>query len=183
MRISLYARVSKNDESQDPQNQLNPLRDYAKALKGKVVSEYVDRASGGNGDRKEFLQMLQDADQRKFDLLLTWSLDRMSREGIENTLGYINRLKKNNIAVKSLQESWVDTSDEHLGQLLISIFAWVAQQERKRIIARIKAAHQKTKNQNGHWGRKKGSKDKVERKKSGYYKRWEKEREMNGGKK
>ena len=33
MRIAIYARVSKNDESQDPENQLQPLRDYAKALK------------------------------------------------------------------------------------------------------------------------------------------------------
>jgi len=37
MRIALYCRVSKNDESQDPQNQLEPLRSYAGALGGEVV--------------------------------------------------------------------------------------------------------------------------------------------------
>ena len=42
MRIAIYCRVSKNDESQDPQNQLEPLRNYAKALGGEVVEEYVD---------------------------------------------------------------------------------------------------------------------------------------------
>ena len=58
MRIAIYARVSKNDESQDPQNQLNPLRNYAKALGGEIVSEYVDLASGGNGEREGFINML-----------------------------------------------------------------------------------------------------------------------------
>ena len=69
-RIAYYGRVSKNDESQDPQNQLNPLRDYAKALGGDVVAEYVDFASGGRSDRESFMRMLEDADRRKFDLLL-----------------------------------------------------------------------------------------------------------------
>ena len=84
MRISIYARVSKSDESQDPQNQLNPLRDYAKALGGEIVEEYIDFASGGSGDRDNFLKMLNDADKHKFDLLLIWALDRFSREGISN---------------------------------------------------------------------------------------------------
>ena len=100
MRIAIYARVSKNDESQDPQNQIKPLRDYAKALGGEIVEEYIDLASGGNGDRKNFLRMFEDAQMHKFDLLLVWALDRLSREGISNTLGYLERLKRNGIALK-----------------------------------------------------------------------------------
>ena len=102
MKIAIYTRVSKNDESQDPQNQLEPLRDYANALSGEIVEEYVDLASGSNSDRGRFLMMLNDADKHKFDLLLIWSLDRLSREGISNTLGYMERLKRNGIAIKSL---------------------------------------------------------------------------------
>ena len=71
MKIALYARVSKNDKSQDPQNQIVPLRNYAKALEGKIVEEYVDLASGsGAVDRVNFLRMFEDADKHKFDLLL-----------------------------------------------------------------------------------------------------------------
>ena len=83
--------MSKNDESQDPQNQLNPLRNYAKALGGEIVSEYVDLASGGNSEREEALKMFNDANKRAFDLLLIWALDRFSREGIYKTLGYLER--------------------------------------------------------------------------------------------
>jgi DNA invertase Pin-like site-specific DNA recombinase len=38
-----------------------------------------------------------------------------------------------------LQESWLDTSDEGMGQLLIAIFSWIAKQERQRISERTKA--------------------------------------------
>ena len=175
MKIAIYGRVSKNDESQDPTNQLNPLRDYAKALGGVIVGEYVDMASGSNGDRVEFKRLLEDADKRKFDLVLLWSLDRLSREGISNTLGYIERLKRNGVALKSLQESWLDTRDEGLGQLLLAIFSWVAQQERKRIVERTKAGLDRAKAQGKVLGRPKGSKDGKVRRKSGYLLRYAKE--------
>lgn len=173
MKIALYCRVSKNDESQDPQNQLIPLRDYAKALKGEVVEEYVDLVSGSNGDRKEFLRMLEDADKRRFDLLLIWALDRLSREGISNTLGYIQRLKKNGIALKSLQEAWVDTNDGP-GEVMVAVFAWVAQEERKRIVERTKAGLQKARRNGKILGRPEGKKDGKPRRKSGYLLRYNK---------
>lgn len=174
MRIAIYARVSKNDESQDPQNQIAPLRDYSKALGGEVTGEYVDLASGGSSDRESFLRMLTDADKRKFDLVLIWALDRLSREGISNTLGYLERLKRNGIALKSLQEAWLDTRDEGLGQLLLAIFSWVAQQERKRIVERTKAGLERAKRNGKALGRPKGKKDGRPRRKSGYIKRWAK---------
>jgi len=172
MKIAIYARVSKNDESQDPQNQLNPLRDYAKALGGEIIEEYVDLASGSTSDRESFLKMLIDAEKRKFDLLIIWSLDRLSREGISNTLGYLERLKRNGVALKSLQESWLDTRDEGLGQLLLAIFSWVAQQERRRIVERTKAGLERAKRQGKKLGRHSGSKDSRPRRRSGYYLRY-----------
>jgi DNA invertase Pin-like site-specific DNA recombinase len=174
VRVGLYGRVSKNDQSQDPQNQLIPLRAFAKALGAEEVVEYVDLASGGSGDRLHFVRMLEDADKRKFDLLLVWSLDRVSREGIPNTLGYLERLRKSGVAVKSLQESWLDTRDEGVGQLLLAIFSWVAQQERRRIIERTKAGLERARREGKQLGRPKGSADKKERRKSGYWLRYAK---------
>jgi putative DNA-invertase from lambdoid prophage Rac len=175
MRIALYTRVSKSDESQDPMNQVHPLRDFAKALGGKVVKEYIDLASGSNGDREKFHQMFNDADKREFDLVLASALDRLTREGISNTLGYLERLKRNGIAVKTLQEPWLDTRDEGIGQLLLAIFSWVAQQERKRIIERTKMGLERAKREGKRLGRPKGSKDGKERRKSGYYLRYAKQ--------
>lgn len=174
MKIAIYARVSKSDESQDPQNQLSPLRDYAKAIDGQVTAEYVDSASGSRSDRENFLRMLDDADRRKFDLLLIWALDRFSREGISNTVGYFQRLKRNGVAIKSLQESWLDTTDSGLGELLVSVFSWVAQQERLRIVERTKAGLERAKREGKKLGRPAGRGDRRPRCRSGYFLRHKK---------
>jgi len=169
----LYCRVSKNDESQTTENQKEPLRKFAGSLDLEVVKEYQDYASGGSSNRSQFQQMLKDARNRKFDMVLVWSLDRFSREGISNTLHYLEELKKNGVALKSLQESWLDTSDEGMGQLLIAIFSWVAKQERLRISERTKAGLLVAKTNGKTLGRPNGAKDTKRRKRSGYLLRWQ----------
>lgn len=171
-QVAIYARVSKNDDSQDPDNQLGPLRSFAASMGGVVVKEYIDRASGGSSDRADFLAMLEDAERRRFSLLVFWSLDRLSREGISNTLGYLQRLKRNGVAVKSLQESWLDTRDEGIGDLLLAIFSWLAAQERRRIKERTLAGLQRAVASGKRLGRPAGSKDKKRRRLSGYFLRY-----------
>lgn len=173
MRTAIYMRVSKNDESQNPQNQREPLLKLAQSLGLEVVEEYIDMASGGNSNRPQFQKMLQNAKERKFDKILVWSLDRFSREGMSNTLHYLEKLSRSGIGLKSLQESWLDTSDKGMGQLLIAIMSWVAQQERIRISERTKAGLAYVKLNGRTLGRPKGARDKVRRKKSGYLLRWQ----------
>lgn len=138
MKISIYARVSTKSDRQDLQNQLTPLREWALRLGGDIVFEYVDEASGTKSDRSGLKQLIQDARLRKFDALLIWALDRLSREGIYKMTGYLEELKRNKVRVLSHQESWLDT-DGPVSDLLIAIFGWVAQQERNRISERVKA--------------------------------------------
>ena len=166
-------RVSKDDESQNPENQREPLKNLANILGLEIVGDYVDMASGGNSNRPQFQQMLKDARERKFDIILVWSLDRFSREGITNTLSYLEGLTKNNVALKSFQESWLDTSDQGVGKLLIAIMSWVAQQEKQRISERTKAGLQRAKSEGRLLGRPSGAKDKGRRRKSGYLLRWQ----------
>lgn len=144
MRVALYARVSKDTAGgdgrlQDPENQLIPLRKYADAMGWTVKGEYVDRVSGGDSNRPAFIEMRKEVRQRHFDVVLVWALDRFSRESMTNTLKYIEELNKYKTALKSLQESWLDTTDDGVGRLLIGIFAWVAAEERKKISERTKA--------------------------------------------
>jgi len=166
MKVAIYSRVSTIE--QNPENQLNQLRSLALAQGGEVVEEYVDYTSGGRSDREGFLKMLCDADKREFDLLLIWSLDRLSREGISNTLGYLERLKRAGVSVQSLQESWLNTRDNGVGQLLIAIFSWVAKQERERIRERVVAGLKRAKKEGKKLGRPIGKKDSRKRSVSGY---------------
>jgi len=172
MKAVLYARVSKEEAGlQNPQNQLKPLRKLAEAMGFTISKEYIDCASGGNPNRPSFRLMMEAVKRHEFDIILIWALDRFSREGILNTLSYLATLRKNNVALKSLQESWLDTRDEGMGHLLIAIFAWVAEQERKRISERTKAGLKGKKNVG------KRGPDKKQRRRSGYNLRWSKKRE------
>jgi len=77
---------------QDTENQLAQLREFAAKQGWKVVQEYVDYELGAKAEQPEFQRMFEDASRRKFDLLLFWALDRLSREGVLETLQYLNRL-------------------------------------------------------------------------------------------
>jgi len=81
MRVALYARVSTRDKGQETENQLRQLRDFAIHSGWTIVAEYIDHESGKVSDRAEFQRMFEDASRRQFDVLLFWSLDRLSREG------------------------------------------------------------------------------------------------------
>jgi DNA invertase Pin-like site-specific DNA recombinase len=164
MKIAIYARVSKDEAGKDgsmqePENQLIPMRNYCKAMDWSISEEFIDRASGGDPNRPEFQRMLGRVRQKHFDIVLVWALDRFSRENMTNTLNYIKQLKQYNTGLKSIQESWLDTSQEGVAELLIGIFAWVANQEKKKISDRTKAALARLKAQGKVLGRprKKGS--------------------------
>jgi len=81
MKAAMYARVSTKDGRQDTENQLRQLRDFAATQGWPVVHEYVDRATGKRSDREQFQKMFEGASRREFDVLLFWSLDRLSRGG------------------------------------------------------------------------------------------------------
>jgi DNA invertase Pin-like site-specific DNA recombinase len=84
--VALYARVSTKDKGQSTENQLPELRRFAQAYGYTVYKEYVEHESGGTGKCSEFQALFADAHQRRFDLVLFWSLDRFSREGALPTL-------------------------------------------------------------------------------------------------
>ena len=146
MKVALYARVSMDEKDpdkkqfQDPENQLRPMRDYCKIMNWEIEQEYVDKMSGANPARVNFRKMLVDAMLRRFSGILVWNLDRFSREGVLNTLSYIQQLKSRSIWLKSLTESWFDTSVENpVADIVISVMSWAAANERKKISERTKA--------------------------------------------
>ena len=141
VRVALYARVSTVDKGQDADNQLRELRRFVRSKRAEgwaKASEYVDHASGKNGDRPQFRRLLQDAAERNFDLVLFWSLDRFSREGVLETLQHLQRLTANGVEWWSLKEEYL-RSIGVFRDAVLSILATVAKQERIRISERVKA--------------------------------------------
>src|SRR5260370_30323056 len=109
MRVGVYARVSTKDKGQDSENQLVQLREFAAKQGWQITREYIDRETGSNSDREEFQAMFADASKRKFDLLLFWSLDRLSREGVLETLQHLNRLTAYGVGYRSFTEQYFDS--------------------------------------------------------------------------
>jgi DNA invertase Pin-like site-specific DNA recombinase len=70
---------------------LRELRAFAERSGYSVYKKYTDQESGGKADRAQFQQLFADAHQRRFDVVLFWALDRFSREGVIETLNYLQR--------------------------------------------------------------------------------------------
>ena len=141
MNVAIYARVSTRDKGQDCENQLRELREYVSRRESegwKIVGEYVDYASGGSSERENFNRMFADAAQRRFDLVLFWSLDRFSREGVLETLQHLQRLSNHGVDWFSLKEEYL-RSVGIFREAVLSILATIAKQERIRLSERVKA--------------------------------------------
>src|ERR1700719_1510687 len=137
MRIAIYSRVS--TLKQDAENQLVQLREFAAKQGWEVVHEYVDYESGAKAERAEFQRMFADASRRKFDLVLFWALDRLSREGVLETLQHLNRRTSYGVGYRSFTEQFFDSCGI-FKDAIIAIMATLAKQERIKRSERTKAA-------------------------------------------
>jgi DNA invertase Pin-like site-specific DNA recombinase len=152
MKAALYARVSTKDGKQDTENQLRQLRQFASTQGWTIVHEYVDRASGKRSDREQFKKMYEAASRREFDILLFWSLDRLSREGTVETLNHLQRLTGYGVNYRSFTEQYLDSTGI-FKEAVIGILAAVAKQERVRLSERTIAGLERARAQGRIGGR------------------------------
>ena len=148
MKTAIYARVS--TRKQDTDNQLQLLREFARQQGWTITHEFVDVVSGsGKRERPQFEAMKLAASQHQFDLLLFWALDRLSREGVVKTIGYLEDLKKWNVGWRSYSQPFLDTGNEMTTSIVLSVLSAVAKQERitisERTLAGLKRARREGK--------------------------------------
>jgi DNA invertase Pin-like site-specific DNA recombinase len=136
LKVAIYARTSTDDGRQELTNQTRELHAYAERMGWKVVGEYLDQVSGRKADRPQFQAAMKDARKRKFDVLLFWSLDRLSREGVLKTLLILNQLTGYGVKYRSLQEQWIDSLGA-FSDAIVGILATVAKFEADRMSSRV----------------------------------------------
>lgn len=100
---------------------------------------FTDQESGGKADRTEFKQLLRQAYQKKFDLVVFWRLDRFSREGALAALRYPKKLKGHEVNYKSFTEPYLDSLGP-FGDVIVSMLATIAAQNLSKISENTKAA-------------------------------------------
>ncbi len=152
MKCIIYSRVSTTDQSTE--NQILQLREYAQKQGWSIIDVKTDTCSGSkSADERSGLKEVFDlARRRKFDVLLFWSLDRLSREGTRKTLEYLSRLD-------AYKVKWHSYSEEYISSLglfadaIIALMACLAKQERLRISDRTKAGLQRAVSQGKTLGR------------------------------
>lgn len=144
----IYARCSKRDQETDIQ--IEQLTGYCGRQEWTVVDTIVDVCSGKKGadERPGLNKVFQLAHQKKFDVLLFWALDRLSREGTRKTIQYLTRLDEYGVDWHSYKEEYLSSLGV-FSDCIIALLSALAKQERLRISERTKAGLERTKRVNG----------------------------------
>lgn len=137
MRACLYCRVS--TEEQEAANQVIALRSWASSRGYEIVEIYQESESAWkSGHQRKLSQLIKDAKRGRFDIVLIWALDRLSREGPLKILQLVQELQIYRVRLMSYQEPWTWTEGP-MAELLYSITAWIAKYESERRSERTKA--------------------------------------------
>lgn len=156
----IFARVSTGD--QETANQIDQLKGYA-AKQGWSVLEVIEEVVTGSksaAERGGLKRVFELAHRKQFDVLLFWSLDRLSREGSRATIQYLQRLEDAGV-------DWHSYTEEYLSSLgvfkdcIISLLSALARQERLRISERTKAGLERTRKNGTRIGRPKTPPTKI----------------------
>jgi DNA invertase Pin-like site-specific DNA recombinase len=155
MRVAIYARVSTEDKGQDPENQLTELRAWCANSGYEVTREYVDHESGRKGEekRKQFAALFEDAAKKKFDCVLFWALDRLSRQGMAETIGHLRRFSSYGVSFHSCTEPHLATDNELVRNILLALLSSLAKVEAQKIGERTKAGMARAKAKGSRIGR------------------------------
>ncbi len=143
-RVAIYARVSTEHEAQISALE-NQLEWYQAILNNQpnwiLVDRYIDEGITGTSamKRPEFLRMVEDAKDGKFDMVITREVSRFARNTVD-TLSYARLLNEYGVEIYFLNDGIRTFASD--GELRLSLFATFAQDESRKISERVKAGQQ-----------------------------------------
>jgi DNA invertase Pin-like site-specific DNA recombinase len=152
VKVAIYARTSTDDGRQELTNQTRELHAYAERMGWTVVAEFHDQVSGRKAERPQLQNALEAGRKRQYDVLLFWSLDRLSRQGVLPTLLLLNQLSQYGVKYRSLQEQWIDSLGA-FSDAIIGILATVAKFEAERLSCRVRSGLERARSQGKALGR------------------------------
>ena len=140
-KIVYYGRVSTEHEAQLEalEKQMQWYEDQSKYHPNwTVVGQYIDEGITGTLTQKRpaFMQMIEDARAKKFDLIVTREVCRFARNTVD-TLVLTRELKNYGVEVYFVSDNiWTMDGD---GELRLTIMATLAQEESRKISERVRA--------------------------------------------
>ena len=139
-RVAIYCRVSTVEQAEEGYSvdeQRRRCIEYCEKEDHEVFKVYEDRGISGKNisGRPGLKDLLKDANDKKFDLVVVWKLNRISRRLID-ILNIVDTLDKNSIAFRSLTESF--ETETPAGKLQLNIMGAIGEFERGTIAENVK---------------------------------------------
>jgi DNA invertase Pin-like site-specific DNA recombinase len=168
IKAGLYLRVSTTDQT--TLNQELELVKYCSNNNFQVVKIYKDEGvSGSKTSRPQLDLMLQDMRSGLFEVIVVWKFDRLGRS-TAHLLQVLEELKNKGVRLIATSQQ-IDTNTP-MGKFFFTILSGFAEMEREMITERIKLGLARRKASGKSLGRQMGAKDKSQRKRLGYFKRY-----------
>ena len=150
-KVALYARVS--TDGQSTENQLQELRKVADQNGWQIAQEFVDHGiSGAKGrdKRPAFDSMCKGVIRKEFDLIMTWSVDRLGRS-LQHLVTFLDELHSKKVDL-FLHQQGIDTTTP-AGKMMFQMLGVFAEFERAMIKERINAGLSRARAQGKKLGR------------------------------
>ena len=150
-QVVIYGRCS--TDKQTVSNQLNDLREVANRSGWEVIDEYLDEGvsgSKGRDKRPEFDRLLKDANRKKFDGILVWSVDRLGRS-LQHLVSFLNDIQVKDIDL-DIHQQGIDTATM-TGIMMFQMCGAFAEFERNIIRERVKSGLERAKKEGKTLGR------------------------------
>ena len=143
LRVAFYARVSTDfmEQLNSLENQKQYFTEYIGDMPNwKFAGGYIDEGISGvtTKKREKFNEMIDDAMDGKFDLIVTKEVSRFARNTLDS-IQYTRQLLANGVAVY-FQNDNINTLDED-SEFRLTIMASMAQDESRKISSRVKWGH------------------------------------------
>jgi len=169
MKSLIITRCSTDETRQDVELQIKPCVEYA--VKQGWEYEVLDYYGSASKSIPEKLQQALDlVAQRKYDIVLVYSMDRFSRLHPSITEKMLNHITDCKVRFISILEN-LDSSNPLIWFTMKGMWIYFANLYSVNLSIKVKAGMEKAKQEGKPIGRPKGSKDKRQRSKKGYYNR------------
>ncbi|UYY93987.1 recombinase family protein [Bacillus cereus] len=138
--VAIYARVSTTEQAEEGYSideQIRVLNELCEREGYFVYDEYIDRGISGKNisGRPAVQRLLMDAEQKKFDVVLVWKMNRLARKSLD-LMNIVEKLNSKNIAFRSYTEKY--ETETSTGKLQFQLMAAIAEYERNNIAENVK---------------------------------------------
>ena len=151
MKACIYTRVS--SDKQTAANQLEQLVRFCQAKGWEIAEVYnATESSGSVHWKRTKTDLLLAASKHLWDVLVFWSLDRLSRQGALDCLTTLQALTAYGISYRSYTEPYIDSTSP-FGDVVVAFAATIAKMERERLIERTRAGIERARRQGKKLGK------------------------------